>query len=386
MTQQGELGSDDKYKNKRETLMKTLGYFIFSFALALFLSITAQAGVLIDAVQVESMDIETTAKSGDRKGDYTISWQLNAPGRVTVLICDMKGNIVTTFMNKAEKKSGTHTVSWDGNDESGAACPGGLYFPVIRVKSTDRGVETYNPTAFSWGEEVVPDDLHYDSDGQVIRYTINQPTYVRIRVGEKDGGPLYKSIADWKLRSPGNHEEPWNGMDINNLINVAGKEKFQIAFDAFSVPENTIMLQSLAAESEKSETGKKYKQYPLHPPHGKQLAYFSLLPHGLLPDLSITAGFGDAIKKTRGVYQLRGQASIFIDLAKGTLGRNPEEAIELYLYVDGKMIHEGPAADLPAELTMDTQKFTNGPHMVTLNLRTSEDRAASFSTQVSIVN
>lgn len=364
--------------------MKTISCFITAFALVLFLSETALAGVLIDTVEVNSTAVATMAKSADRKGDYTLSWRLKEPGRVTVLICDMKGNIVTTFMDKKRLEADDHSVDWDGRDDSGNLCPGGLYIPIIRVKSTDRGVETYNPTASPWGEEIIAESLEYDSSAQVIRYTLTENAFRRIRVGEKDGGPLYKTVADWKKLAPGTYEEPWDGMDTDKLITVHEKEKFQIAFDAFSVPKNMLMV---AGPSSKAAAGN-YQYYPVHPPHGKQLAYYVLLDHGLQPDLTISARFDSGTIKEKGKdeYHLTGSIPITIDLIQGTLGTHPPETVELYLYVDGLMLHEGPVPGLPAQVNLDSKGFSNGSHILTFNLRTSGDRAASTSMQVQINN
>jgi len=89
---------------------------------------------------------------------------------------------------------------------------------------------------------------------------------------------------------------------------------------------------------------------------------------------------------SKGVYPLHGTVPVFLDLVRGRLGVDPPETIERYLFVDGKMVVEGPADALPAEVSLDTTRFADGRHIVTLVLRTSDDRAASFSMPVAISN
>ena len=297
-----------------------------------------------------------------------------------MFICDTRGSIVKTFVSREDLPAGEHNFSWDGRDDAGDLCRTGLYFPVIRVKSTGRGVETYNPTGSPWGEELVPGDVAFD--GSVIHYTLPKRALVRIRVGEQDGGPMYKTVSDWKLLPPGSYEVPWDGRDVTGFVDVASSSKLLIAVDAFSVPENSILLVTPAG----SGKDKHYKKFPISPPHGKRLSYIALLPHGLLPDPGITGRFGKGRRTRKGVYLLHGKVPVFLDLVRGRLGTDPPETIERYLFVDGKMIEEGPADGLPAKILLDTGRFSNGKHIVTLGLRTSDDRSATCSMVVKITN
>ncbi len=204
---------------------------------------------------------------------------------------------------------------------------------------------------------------------------------VSLRRRPAGGGPLYRTVTDWALRSAGPHAEPWDGLDATGRVKVTDRDKFNIAFDGFTVPENSVMLRHDPVVSQKAPSTPA-KTFPAFPPSGKKLAYFTALPHGLEPDLAIAAAFVSGAKKKNNIYQLRGKVPIRLSLTRGALGRNPKEGIELYLYVDGRMIHEGPAQSLPATVLLDTGKFTAGRHLVTLNLRTSDDRAASYSMNV----
>lgn len=314
----------------------------------------------------------------------TITYQLQNPAEVSVMICDLQGNIVAQPTERKEQRNGRFNIDWDGQCPGNIACPAGLYFPVIKAKSKTFGTESYNPTEQPWGEEVKVEGLRYDAGGQKISYTITEQAMVRIRAGENEGGPFYKTVSDWQLRKPGSYEEPWDGMDSTGQIDVAAKLNFQIAFDAFTVPVESIWV---PVSAKTTTTGlASLKQYPVHPPHGKRLAYYSVLPGGLAPDLRIAVqpvGFAAGAHKST---TTRGTIPISVAISHGTLLEKHKEAAEIYLYVDGQMVHEGPAATLPAQVKLDTGKFANGLHMVTVNLRTSEDRAASSSFQLSINN
>ncbi len=369
----------------------------FLIFLALVVSTELQAGTLIRDVELgagpapDKAAIQKSTSTADNTPApaSVITWRLARAGRLSMFICDLQGYVVRTFFNREELPAGDHTVTWDGQDDAGAACPAGLYFPVIRIKTADRGVETYNPTALPWGEELVPEDVDFDDAGKVIRYTLQQKALVRIRVGERNGGPLYKTVSDWKLLPPGSYEAPWDGRDVTGLVDVASNPGLLIAVDAFTVPENSILLVSPAGRSGKSagkHKDKHYRNFPVYPPHGKRVSYIALLPHGLLPDPAIRGRFGKGVAGKGGVYPLHGTVPVFLDLVRGKLGIDPPETIERYLFVDGRMVQEGPTDALPAKVSLDTTRFANGRHIVTLVLRTSDDRAASFSMPVAISN
>ncbi len=351
---------------------------------------TSSAGDLIKQVALQkeaATQQQRKALNASDQPDISarITWQLNGPARITVMICDLKGNIVATPVDREEQPAGLHTFIWNGRDQQDTPCSPGLYFPVIRAKSATLGIDTYNPTAEPWGEAVDVHAFSFDDKAQVIRYTINNHVMVRIRVGEKDGGPFHKTVAAWKLRAPGTYEEPWDGMDSTRLIHVAGKEKFQIAFDAYTVPEKAVLIPvSKGVATVTAE--KSYQKYPVHPPHGKRLAHYSLVPAGMTPDLDISATIPGSVVDQDGVVQLIGNQELQLTLSNGSPPPTVDERFELYLYVDGKMMYEIPTGSLPASINFETSKVANGLHMVTLNLITSEHRTGSTSFRVMITN
>ena len=374
--------------------MKTF-LFCFISSIGLMFSTPLSAGTLIDSVELVGSSAPAAALSrikatdeatADQTISHTINWHLKRAGRVTMLICDLQGHIVKTFIDKEEKPAADYSFSWDGRDDDGAVCQTGLYFPVIRVNSVDRGVDTYNPTALPWGEEIIPENVEYDTAKKVITYTLRQSAFLRIRVGEGDGGPLYKTVSDWKLQPPGSYEVPWDGMDISGIIKAAETEKFRIAIDAFSLPQNTILITDSSLKQTSKETVAKYKQFPVYPPHGTRIAFYPTLPNGLLPDLLMTTGFSQTTRKKGGRYKVSGQIPISLNISHGIVSEDSGETIEALLYVDGLMVKEDKIVKLPSRIMIDTTKLSNGDHVVTVNLRTSGDRAASSSMNIFVNN
>jgi endoglucanase len=64
----------------------------------------------------------------------TIHYQLSANDHVEIAIYNLKGQKVRSLVNEI-KIAGTHTVVWDGRDDAGIECPGGVYF--CRMRASD---------------------------------------------------------------------------------------------------------------------------------------------------------------------------------------------------------------------------------------------------------
>ena len=80
----------------------------------------------------------TTDNSTLAGGKATFSW--SQPGASTSLSIDVKnaaGKVVRT-LKPDDQKSGAHTITWDGKDDSGAQLPdGGVYTIAVNAKGAD---------------------------------------------------------------------------------------------------------------------------------------------------------------------------------------------------------------------------------------------------------
>jgi len=80
----------------------------------------------------------TTDNSTLKDGKATFSW--SQPGASTSMSIDVKnaaGKVVRT-LKPDDQKSGDHTITWDGKDDSGAQLPdGGVYTIAVNAKGAD---------------------------------------------------------------------------------------------------------------------------------------------------------------------------------------------------------------------------------------------------------
>lgn len=349
---------------------------LYTFFIVLIFSTNIPAADLIHNVQVDKSDLDLATPD-----NVTITWVLTEPVTTSVFICDLKGNLVRNLMNKDQLESGNHSITWNGMDQYDTNVANGVYYPIVKAKSIRNGSDTYNPTSQTWGHDVIPQDLKYKE--QIISFAIQRATYARLRVGLKEGGPVYKTLAPWQLWTPGEHQVVWNGKDHEDFNDVTEKEKLTYSFDAFEIPENSMVVRN-APDFDRGSVV--YENFPTHPPATSKTSYYALAPtsHELEPE--ITAEFTNSTSSDgRAILQGRTECSVsFLSPEKGSAVIS--KGSELLLYLDDEFIVEYPISGIPTIVAFDTTKHSNGNHYLTFNLLTPDDRAGVAIKKILIKN
>jgi hypothetical protein len=65
----------------------------------------------------------------------TIRYSLDEPGRVSLDIYNIKGQLVKSLY-RGNAEAGNHSIIWNGLDNSGKACASGVYFYKLRTSKT----------------------------------------------------------------------------------------------------------------------------------------------------------------------------------------------------------------------------------------------------------
>lgn len=340
----------------------------------------AQSQGIFHSVQVAPTLIDVGQNETSR-----ISWYQSQRGIINVFICNLDGRIVKTLHESHAAEFGSRQVVWDGRDELGNLCPNGVYLPIIKVSTDNRGTQVYNPTTAPWGADLSQSDVTYDAAVGKITYQLPQPALCLMRIGERDGGPVYITLFNWEPRLAGDHEALWDGMDGGGLLRAADKEKLQIVLDAFSTPENAILISGSTNPSHKFEGIE--KRFPLHPPFAGKMMLHALHARELCRDFEIQVDVTRPERMANGIPVITGKAALLVSVGSQVIRtRLVREKFELYLFVDGAFISEGPRKTLPAQLMLDSNKMSNGEHIITVNLRTLEDHVGTLSLKVIVDN
>lgn len=338
-----------------------------------------QAAGIAFAVRVAPVSLDVS-----QSGSIQISWNQPA-GTSEVLICNLDGIVVKTLMDNLPQAVGSHAVSWNGTDDLGRLCPPGAYVPILRVRQPNGAYEVYNPTEAPWGYRLTATAVNYDAERQIVSFTLDQPALCLLRIGVKEGGPVYVSLLDWRPLPAGVHEISWDGMDVDDLLRVAGKENLEFVLDAYRVPVDSILL--TGSENREQRFDDLDKNFPLYPPHGSDLFLHALHKRRTCGDMRIRIALEATQADPKTMPTIYGKTVLRVLPAEGVdLELLRREKFELYLFVDGRFLYEGPKETLPASLELDTAAFSDGEHVITVNLRTPEDHVGIGSAKVRIKN
>ena len=313
----------------------------------------------------------------------TLQFTLEADCAATLFVTDAHGHLVRTFYQRQTQLAGTYQEVWDGRDDYGNPVIDGIYFPIIRCLSSRQGVAAYNPTAFTWGRPVVPQGVRYDADQQQLHFSVPTRAYGRLRVGLQEGGPIYKTLAGWRLWRPGEHQLSWDGRDQEGYQRVVDQELFAYSFDFFSLPPTTVVVSGSSEAAYLPQPD--YQQYRIQAPGGMAPFYATYASAQAAEPVLQGQWQGVRYRDQRPV--LRGQAVYQVWFAEpahrsSRLGSGSE----LVLYVNDVFVAETPVEGLPARIVFATDGFANGSHRVTINLFTNDDRAGIIIDQVIIEN
>ncbi len=352
--------------------MKHLSYVVFVFFIVLpqisFGSPPLVSGVRLSDQQLNREPAKATTKSQFARAvdseSVELSYRLSNAGQTSVLICDLRGNIVRTLTNREQMNSGSHSLSWNGRDDDGDPCSGGVYVPVIETKSKHKGTGSYSATQEKWGGEVFAEHMSYNQGS--LTFTLPKLAYGRVRIGIKGGGPIYITLASWQLFEEGSHSLDWDGKDVTGKVDLNNRDDLYLVFDGFALPENSIVL-----DGPVSLPAKEYSQFPLQPVNAAQPSYYALYTEPLLPEPS----FQVALNSVKAGKKASFTVSLDADIPAVNLS-------ETMVFIDHVFVAEHPTTQSPASISFDASNVPAGKHLLTINLITSDDRIASWSEYV----
>jgi hypothetical protein len=313
-----------------------------------------------------------------------ITWQVPRSIELSILIVDLEGLVVKTLMAQMPVEAGVHTIKWNGYDDHGNRCSDGVYLPIRISYAGSEASLAYNPSEQPWGETVQPKDLYYDQKAKSVHYRLEKAALCRIRTGEYEGGPLYRTLVNWGYRNPGTHDEPWDGMDEYGVVAITKKPKHYIVVDAFSLPENAIIVSNGDVKRGKTLSTNTY-QVEIKPPHGRNVNAHAFHAGRDCQDFPVSVKLLPS--SNSGIPALSGIVHLQVFEPTGIRSTLLQtKTLELYLFGDGKFLYEVLPEKLPAEINLDTHQLGNGKHVLTVNVRTGEDHIGIWSKGILISN
>lgn len=221
----------------------------------------------------------------------TLTYAVQANSKVTITV--LKGRLpVATLAEDIDVQPGTHSIIWDGKDETGNFSGDGIYTCVISAVSAEASqfktkselrfiIERESPKILNF--VVNPNPFKINVSGLNIRYNLSEEAKVNIKILGRDGRQVVWLIRD-VLQESGRKVITWNGTDDNGQFVPEGTYQVTIsAVDNFR-KESELLVQTITAGYKPFISDIKFKPDPFYA-DGTNSAYINF---NLLTDAVIT--------------------------------------------------------------------------------------------------
>lgn len=345
------------------------------------------AGLVLGTTQqISDVTLSTNAFDPQRGGKAVLSYRLAEADNVNVNLYDPDGGLVRELASGVALDSGEHSVEWDGRDMEGAVAPDEAYTFTVETASG----AVYDPTTRSGG--VVGDitEARFEADGTVT-YRLPAASRVLIRLG-LHGGPMLKTLVNWKPRVAGTITEYWDGRDEDGLIALRQEKGLSSLITFVTLPEATVITYGNTAESYRDYKLGRAKDRPNRPSRPRdESTEVQMRPELLVPpawsraprvSLSLPAGApGDsgAVPEVNGVAQAR----VDVDAADRELLE--KEQFEVIFFVDKVFFAEAERGYLPLNWQWELQQLPPGEHVLTVNVSSFKGQVGVASRKVKVM-
>ncbi len=308
-----------------------------------------------------------------------VRFKNNSASRVVLKIYDDR-QLMIRSVEKNDLQLGDNTIEWNLLDNRGNKVPPEAYSYTIEALS-DADSVLYDPTDKTGGDFVTLQNIVWDKNNNQIRYVLNKPARVSIRIGIDNGGPLIASVVNWTPRARGEHIEKWTGMDDQNQIDINKLANTIIHARAYSLSTNAIIIGPAKRSAEyvanitwpierRAQSDKRPSMFD----------YMSKTPDKR-GDYSLTIKLP---LEEDGEYS--GLIPVRIDLNARDKNRMLQDRFEPILFVDGQFASELETGFFPLTWRLDTRQFSNGNHYITVNLRGYDGQFGVASRSITIRN
>jgi flagellar hook assembly protein FlgD len=162
-----------------------------------------------------------TVDPGD---NIKIEYYLEAAADVTIEILDDDNDVIRTLIDDKWRSKGSHSITWDGEDDDDDELDDGEY--TVRIEADNDDGYDKDEVDFEVDEDSGSSDIRisnldldddiFDPDREDLRITfrINKDAFVTVKVYDDDNDKV-ATIWDERNRDDGTYTIVWNGEDNN---------------------------------------------------------------------------------------------------------------------------------------------------------------------------
>lgn len=336
------------------------------------------------AVVISQVRVDRTAFDPAKNETASIRFNLSEPADLVLAIYDGRDHQVYQQAAKA-LGGGDHALTWKGQDASGVQVPPEAYTYTLTARNA-KGQSVHDLTDLTGGAVVTAKDVHWDVATGTVRYTLDRPARVNLRLGLQ-AGPYLRTLIDWVPRGAGAQAEHWDGQDASGVLKVADNPALTPVVKAYALPDNTLFVGApqdrLQFAAERDDPVLRERTAPRPP---KQMFDNAQQPLDTRGDLPAILGFDGVFKQdSEGRWIVSGQVPLTANVRDADRMRVLQRRFEAVFYVDGVFAHENEVGYLPLTWTWDTTQFNPGEHFVTLNIRGYEGNFGTATVKVFVM-
>lgn len=299
-----------------------------------------------------------------------IRFRLTEPAEVELTIYDARDRMVRALRPDGVLAAGDHRIRWDGRDSQGRSVPPEAYTYAVEAFSAQNTVFRWDVTD-SAGSIIDLTDLRWNAASGQVSYRVEELARVRIRIGLQDGGPLLKTLIDWVPRTPGPHEESWDGRDASNVLALAEHPALLLQAEAFALPSNAIVVGPPGTHPRfVSDLPSDTRLRAAAPAPQHHMMDYARQSAETRSDFLLALSLPKGLERTAdGVPIVREAVPVRIEVSDPVLAQAANERSESVLYVDGRFASERESGFLPMTWKWDPTGHSPGLHHLTANLR-----------------
>jgi hypothetical protein len=322
-----------------------------------------------NAVVVSNVQHDPQSFDPARGESAQIRFRLSARAPTAVWIFDGR-DLRIRAIDLGELDAGDHAAAWDGRDDLGRVVPPEAYTYAVSAASASEPA-VWDLASNTGGEPISLSDLRWDASSGSVRYRVDEPARVRIRIGLANDGPLLRTLIDWVPRAAGAHEEPWDGRDAAGVFELKGHPNLSLAADAFVLPRNTLLVVPAPArvaliEGLPADTPRREHATPSE----HRMFDFARQPIEQRRDFAVElVPVGDVRRARDGSPLVEGSLVVQLRAAEGDLASILAERCEAVFFVDGHYVFEREIGFLPMTWTWTPTATSPGTHYLTANVR-----------------
>jgi len=321
-----------------------------------------------------------------------IHYQLLKDSEVTLKIWDFNHHLIKTLIKSQKRKNGYQEEKWNGKDDYNTIVPDGVYYFTFITSNDEVKNFLLSPEKKTESEYIASIDykLIRDPDSKeyyLLKYSLPSTSYVRIRAGIKEG-PLYNTILNWEPRVAGEHVEKWDGKDILKTMFFAEHPQCTFLIEAITLPENTIITMGnrLPLGKYERKISKKVREinsFNLTNPFYKNIMFLKKYCEN--PKINISISNNHNFTKNN-IKIINNKVKINLEMNKGYPKELNGERSEILIYFDHELFMEEEQGYFPYCFELDTTQYSNGEHILAVNVRLYNDNYGLGCKKVYILN